>query len=81
MEGLMLQPTALDELEVETTTTAPADPSFYIYEAWCPMTEMQKTETLLNMYDLTSVIYLNTDSEFRSVSIISKPAHRPHQAE
>jgi len=38
----MLQPAALDELVVESTTTAPADPSFYIYKAWCPMTEMQK---------------------------------------
>ena len=50
MEGLMLQPAALDKLEGETTTTAPADPSFYIYKAWGPMTEMEKMETLLNIY-------------------------------
>ena len=77
----MLQPAAPDELEVESTTTAPTDPSFYIYEAWCPMTEMQKTETLQDMNDVTGIVYLNTTLEFRSVSIISKPAHRPHQTE
>ena len=81
MEGLILQPAALDKLVVESTTTAPADPSFYIYKAWCPMTETQKTESLQDMNDVTGIVYLNTDSEFRSVSIISKPAHRPHQAE
>ena len=45
------------------------------------MTEMQKTETLQDVNDVTGIVYLNTDSEFRSVSIISKPAHCPHQAE
>ena len=81
MEGLMLQPAALNELGVESTTTAPTDPSFYIYKAWCPMTETQKTESLQDMNDVTGIIYLNTDLDFRSVSIIGKPANRPHQAE
>ena len=76
----MLQPIALDELEVKATTTAPTDPSFYIYEAWSPMMETQKTESLQDMNDVTGIVYLNADSEFRSVSIIGKPAHRPHQA-
>ena len=38
----MFRPAALDELEVESTVRAPADPIFYIYEAWGPMTEIQK---------------------------------------
>jgi len=68
----MLKPTALDELGVESTTTALTDPSFYFYKSWCPMTETKKTESLHNMKDVTGVVYLNTDSDFRSVSIIQK---------
>ena len=64
MEALMMQPLALDELEVESTTTAPTDPSFYSYEAWCPMTETQKTKSLQDMNDVTGIVYLNVDSEF-----------------
>ena len=33
------------------------------------------------MNDVTGIVYLHTDSELRSVSIIGKPANRTHQAE
>jgi len=56
----MLKPAALDELGVESTTTAPTDPSFYFYEAWCPMTATQNTESLHNMNDVTGIVYPNT---------------------
>ena len=47
MEDLILQPAALDMIEVEAMTTAPADPGFFIFEEWCAVTEVQKSETLL----------------------------------
>ena len=78
MEDLILQPTALDMLEVKATTTAAADPGFFIFEEWCAMTEVQKVEALLNQQDLTGIMYVNTDLEFQAISIISSPAHCPH---
>ena len=77
----MLQPAALDELEVKLTAKTPADSSFFIFKEWCQMTELQKKETLLNQQDLTGVMYLNTDFEFQVIFIISSSAHCLHQEE
>ena len=79
MEDLVLQPAALDMLEVKATTTAPANSAFFIFEEWCAMTEVQKSETLLNQQDLTGIMYLNTNLEFQAISIISSPTHRPQR--
>ena len=64
MEDLILQPAALDLLEVEATTTGPADPEFFIFREWCAMTEVEQSAALLNQQDLTGIMYLNTDLEF-----------------
>ena len=65
-------------LKAESTATAPAEPSFFIFVEWCLMTELQKPETLLNQQDLTGTMYLNTNFEFQSISIISSPVHCLH---
>ena len=42
MEELILQPAALDDLEVEAIATAFADPNFCIFEEWCKMEVKEK---------------------------------------
>ena len=79
MEDLILQPAALDLLEVGPTVTGPADPEFCIFRKWCAMTEVERSAVLLNQQDFTSIMYLNTDLEFQAIFIISSPTHRPHQ--
>ena len=81
MEDIIYHPQALDKLEVESTATAAADPSYFMFEEWCTMTVLQKMETILNKQDLTCVMYLNTNFEFQSVSIISSPANCLQQNE
>ena len=81
MEDLILQPAALDLLEVKATTTGPADPEFYIFREWCAMTEVEQSASLLNQQDLFGIIYLNNNLDFQEISIISSPAHRPHWEE
>ena len=44
MEALVLQPAALDALEVATTDTAPADPTYHIYQEWCDGTAAVRAE-------------------------------------
>ena len=67
MEDLILQPAALDLLEVGATATGPADPEFYIFREWCAMMEVERSAALLNQQDLTGIMYLNTDLEFQAI--------------
>ena len=61
MEALALIPAALDALEVATTHTAPADPTYHIYQEWCDGTAAVRAELLQNQTDLTGVLYWNKD--------------------
>ena len=79
MEDLILQPAALDLLEVAATATGPADPGYYIFREWCAMSEDKRSAALLNTQDLTGIMYLNTNLYFQAISIIGSPANRPHR--
>ena len=79
MDDLILQPAALDLVEVEATTMGPTDPGFFLFREWCAMTDVEQSATLLNQHNLTDIMYVNTDLEFQETSITSSPAHRPHR--
>ena len=79
MKELVYHPSALDNLKVDVTATATADPNYFLFKKWCQKTVEQKKSTLLNKQDLTGVMYLHTDFEFRSVSIISASPNRFEQ--
>ena len=81
MEALVLQPAALDALEVATTHTAPADPTYHIYQEWCNGTAAVRAELLRNQTDLIGVLYWNKDLEFQVVSMIADPAERSQRGD
>ena len=81
MEDLILQPAALDLLEVAATATGPADSGYYISREWCAMLGDERSAALLNPKDLTGIMYLNTDLDFQAISIISSTVNHPYQKE
>ena len=80
MEKLATVPAALDLLEVATTATAPLDPNYYIYRAWCNETVELRSAMLIKQRDLTGILYRNQDLELQTISMIANPADRLQQA-
>mmetsp|Transcript_52778 Transcript_52778/g.57264 ORF Transcript_52778/g.57264 Transcript_52778/m.57264 type:complete len:99 (-) Transcript_52778:177-473(-) len=76
MDEIAYYPAALDDLEVDATATASADPAFFILREWVKMKVSERMTTVLNKQDLTGVVYMNTNNELQAVSIISSPNNR-----
>ena len=81
MEKLATEPAALDLLKVATTATAPVDPNYHIYRAWCDGTVNQRSAMLTKPRDLTGILYWNQDLELQTLSMIADPPDRLQQAD